>query len=93
MLKDLTGRGFGCTPEQVRRAEFLFARMKSINYFWDNDAMRAGKDWFSNFLKRNGEKKKKKRGRLSRARAQGLNARKFMIFLFIQKSAYGTPCS
>jgi hypothetical protein len=73
MLKDLTGRGFGRTPEQVRRAAFLFAGMKDINHLWDNDALTAGKNWFSDFLKRNGDIALKKTESLSRTRAQGLN--------------------
>jgi hypothetical protein len=47
--------------------------MKGINDVWDNDEMRVGKDWFSDFLKRNGDIALKKPERLSRARARGLN--------------------
>jgi hypothetical protein len=50
-LKDLAGRGFGCIPEQIRRAAFLFANMKGINHPWGKDTMCAGKDWISAFLK------------------------------------------
>jgi hypothetical protein len=44
MLRGSTGRGFGCSTQEIRRAEFLFARTKGINHLWDNDEMSAGKD-------------------------------------------------
>ena len=72
-LMDLAGRGFGCAPERIRRAEFLFANMKGINHPWGKDTMCAGKDWFSAFLTRNGDIAVRKPEGLSRARAQGLN--------------------
>jgi hypothetical protein len=43
-LKDLAGRGFGCTPGHIRRAASLFANIKGINYPWYKDKMCAGKD-------------------------------------------------
>ena len=72
-LKDLAGRRFGCTPEQICRAAFLFANMKGINHAWGKDTVCAGKDWFSAFLTRNGDIAVRKPEGLSRARAQGLN--------------------
>ena len=68
-LKDLAGRGFGCAPEQIRRAAFLFANMKGINHPWGKDTKCAGKDWFSAFLTRNGDIAVRKPEGLSRARA------------------------
>jgi hypothetical protein len=73
MLKDLTGRGFGRTTQQIRRAAFLFASLKCINHLWHNDEMSAGKDWFSGFLKINEDIVLKKSESLSRGRAQALN--------------------
>jgi hypothetical protein len=50
-LKDIAGRGFGCTPKQICRAAFLFANMEGINHPWGKETMCAGKDWFSAFLR------------------------------------------
>jgi hypothetical protein len=72
-LKDLAGRVFGCIPEQIRRAAFLFANLKGINHCWGKDTMCAGKDWFSASLKTNGEMALRKPEGLSRARAQEMN--------------------
>lgn len=74
ILKDLTGGILRCASEQILRAAFLFPNKKGTNYPWDNDKMCLGKDWFSGFLKINGDMALKKPG-LSRARAQGLNNR------------------
>jgi len=54
-LKGLTGSVFECSPEQIRRAAFLFAHTKVIIKPLDNYKMCAGKDWFPGFLKRNGD--------------------------------------
>jgi len=64
-LKDLTGSCFGCTPDRA----FLFDNKKVTNYLWDNDKMCVGKDWFSGFLKINGDIALKVPEGLSRARA------------------------
>jgi hypothetical protein len=72
-LKNLAGRSFGFTPEQICRAAFLFANMKGINHPWGKDTMCSGKAWFSAFLKRNGDMAVRKPEGLSRTGAQGLN--------------------
>jgi len=54
-FEGLTGRVFWCSPEHIRRAAFLFAQTKVIIKPLDKDKMCAGKDWFSGFLKRNGD--------------------------------------
>jgi hypothetical protein len=52
-LKDLARRGFGYTPNQIRRAAFMFANNRGINHPWDKEEMSAGKDWFAGFMKSN----------------------------------------
>ena len=71
--KDLTGRVFGCSPEQIRRAAFLFAHTKVMIKPLDNDNMCVGKDCVSGFLKRNGDFALKKPEGLLSGRAQGMN--------------------
>jgi hypothetical protein len=36
-LKYLTRRGFGCTPNQIRKAAFMFANNRSISNPWDKE--------------------------------------------------------
>jgi hypothetical protein len=52
-LKYLARRGFGCTPNQIRRAAFMFANNRGISHPWDKEEMFAGKDWLAGFMKRN----------------------------------------
>jgi hypothetical protein len=51
--------------------------------------MCAGKDWFSGFLKRNGDFAVKKPESVLRRRAQGMNNMAVDCFLFTQKYVYG----
>ncbi|KAJ4449931.1 hypothetical protein ANN_01338 [Periplaneta americana] len=43
-LKDLAARGFGCTPEQIRRAAFTYATTINIKHPWDMENMIPGRD-------------------------------------------------
>jgi hypothetical protein len=89
-LKDFAGRGFRCTPKQIRRATFLFANMKStsINHPWDKDKIFPGKDWFSGFLKRNDIALRKPEG-LSRERAQVTNQKAVTDFFICTEICVG----
>ena len=77
-LKDLTRSCFGCISDQTRREAFLFDNMK----VWDNDKMCAGRQWFSGFLKINGDIALKEPEGLSRARAKTLNNKAVDDFFF-----------
>jgi hypothetical protein len=72
-LKDLARRGFGCTPNQIRRAAFMFANNRGISHPWDKEDMSAGNYWFSGFIKRNDDIALRKPEGLSNARAQRMN--------------------
>jgi hypothetical protein len=52
-LKDMARTVFGCTPNQIRRAAFIFANNRGISHPWDSEEMSACKDWFAGFMKRN----------------------------------------
>lgn len=49
-LKSLAVRGFGCTPEQIRKAAFVYATTKNIRHPWSSETKSAGKDWFTGFM-------------------------------------------
>jgi hypothetical protein len=89
-LKNLTGRVIGCSPEQIRRAAFLFAHMKVIIKPLDRNKMCANKDWISGLLKRNGNFALKKPEGLLRGRAQGLNNMAVDYFFIYSEIVYGT---
>jgi hypothetical protein len=72
-LKDMARRGFGCTPNQIRRAAFMFATNRGISHPWDKEEISAGKDWFAGFMKRNDDVALRKLEVLSKARAQEIN--------------------
>jgi hypothetical protein len=72
-LKDFAVRGFACTPNQIRRAAFMFANSRGINHSWDKEEMSADKDWFAAFTKSNDDIALRKPEGLSKARAQGIN--------------------
>jgi hypothetical protein len=46
-LKDLARTGFGCTPNQIHRAAFMFANNRGISLPWDKDEFSAGNDMFA----------------------------------------------
>jgi hypothetical protein len=72
-LKDLARTGFGCTPNQIRRAAFVFANNRGISNPWDKEEMSAVKDWFAGFMKSNDDIALRNPEGLSKARAQGMN--------------------
>ena len=72
-LKCLSGRGFGCTPEQITRATYEYAIKMNIDHPWDEQEKIAGKDWFTSFLKRNKDISLRKPQCLSKARAAGMS--------------------
>ncbi|KAJ4438724.1 hypothetical protein ANN_14671, partial [Periplaneta americana] len=71
-LKDLAARGFGCTPEQIRRAAFTYAMTNNIKHSWDMENMIAGRDWFTGFMRKSDIRLRKPEG-LSKSRAEGMN--------------------
>jgi hypothetical protein len=72
-LKDMARRGFGCTPNQIRRAAFMFANNRGISHPWDEEEISAVKDWFAGFMERNDDIALRKPEGLSKVRAQGMN--------------------
>lgn len=44
---------FDLTPEQVRRAAYIFAEEKGISVPWNGEEELAGEDLFSNSMQRN----------------------------------------
>ena len=87
-LKCLAGRGFGCTPEQIRRAAFQYANKMNIDHPWNAQEMMAGKDWFTNFLKRNKDISLRKPQSLSKARAEGMSKKAVEDFFCLLKDVY-----
>jgi hypothetical protein len=72
-LKYLARRDFGCTPDQIRGAAFVFANNRGISHPWDKEEMSANNDWFTGFMKRNDDIALRKPEGLSKARVQGMN--------------------
>jgi hypothetical protein len=52
-LNDMARRVFGYTPNQIRRAAYIFANNRGISHPWDEEEMSAGKDWIAGCMKRN----------------------------------------
>lgn len=73
-LKSLSSRGFGHSSMSVRRAVYMFAKLKNINTSWSDETKMAGKDWFHSFMNRHKHSiSLRKPEGLSKARAMGLN--------------------
>jgi hypothetical protein len=89
-LKDLARRGFGCTPNQIRRAAFVFANNRGISRPWDKDEMSAGKDWFAGFIKINDDIALRKPEVSSKARAQGMNKKAVEDYFVLYQNLCGT---
>lgn len=88
-LKSLSSRGFGHSSTSVRRAVYIFAKLKNINTPWSDETKMAGKDWFSSFMDRhrNSISLRKPEG-LSKARAMGLNKEVVDNFYDVLKDVY-----
>jgi hypothetical protein len=78
----MTGRGFGCTPNQISRAEFVFANNR-INHSQDKQKTLRAKIGLQGLMKTNGDIAPRKPEGLSTARAQGTN-RKAVANYFIR---------
>jgi hypothetical protein len=66
----------------------VFANVKGINHPCGKDTICVGKDWFSPFLKRNGDMALRKPKGLSRARAQGLNHKAVKNYFDLHRNLY-----
>jgi len=87
-LKDFAERVFRCTPKQIRIAAFLCPNMNDISHPWDKDKIFAGKERFSDFLKRNDVALRKPEG-LARERAQVTNQKAVANFLICVEICVG----
>lgn len=87
-LISFSRRGFGCTPDLVRRAVFQYAEETHIKHPWKKEEGKAGPDWFSAFMKRHPELSLRKPENLSRARAEGLTQKAVGGFFDLCEEVY-----
>lgn len=79
-LLNLAKRGFGLTPQALRKYAYVFAERKQIKHTFNKNARMAGEDWFHRFLQRNEQLSIRKPEGLSRARINGMTKEKVADF-------------
>jgi len=51
-VKDLAGRGVGCSPDQIHRSAFMYGNNRGISHPWGEQKKSVGEDWFAGSIKK-----------------------------------------